>query len=112
MNTIQTLEIGGEEYKLKLSLKASAAIEKKLGRSLQASIDDADDNPLEMLITVMWGAMQAFHPEISIEEVADLLEQYLDEGHSVEELMDEIKVMFETSPFFKKGQATKSRTRK
>lgn len=34
-----------------------------------------------------------------------LFDDYVDDGHSVEDLMQEVNGLFETSVFFKKGQA-------
>ena len=105
MNKFYTLNVGGEEYKLRLSASAIMAIEKKLGKSLLAAFENIQENMVETIVTILWGALQPFNPDFAFEKAVDLFDQYIDDGHSVEELMQEMTALFETSGFFRKGQA-------
>jgi len=104
MNKFYTLTVGGEEYKLRLTASAIMQIEKKLGKSLFSALEKIQDNMIETITTVMWGAMQPLNANTSIEKATGLFDQYIDDGHSIEDLMTEINALFETSGFFKKGQ--------
>jgi hypothetical protein len=49
--------------------------------------------------------MQPFNANFPFEKAAGLFDQYIDDGHSIEDFMQEINGLFEASGFFKKGQA-------
>ena len=105
MNKFYTLTVGGEDYKLRLTASAIMAIEKKLGKSLFAALEHIQDNMVETITTILWGAMQPLNAGFSMEKATALFDEYIDEGRSIEELMQEVNGLFEVSGFFKKGQA-------
>lgn len=105
MNKFYTLTVGGEDYKLRLTASAIMAIEKKLGKSLFAALEHIQDNMVETIVTILWGAMQPLNAGFSMEKATALFDDYIDEGRSIEELMQEINRLFEISGFFRKGQA-------
>lgn len=104
MKNFYTITIGGEELKLRLTASSIMQIEKKLGKSLFTALENIQDNMIETITTILWGAMQAFNANFSFDKAAGLFDQYIDDGHSIEELMQEINSLFEASGFFKKGQ--------
>jgi len=104
MKAFYTLTIGGEEYKLRLTASAIMAIEKKLGKSLFPALENIQDNMIETITTILWGAMQPFNANFPFEKATGLFDQYIDDGHSIEDLMYEVNALFEASGFFKKGQ--------
>lgn len=105
MKTFYTITIGGEEYKLRLTASSIMSIEKKLGKPLFAALENIQDNMIETIVTILWGAMQPFNANFAFEKTAGLFDQYIDDGHSIEDLVQEIKALFDVSGFFKKGQA-------
>ena len=105
MKTFYTLTIGGEDYKLRLTASAIMQIEKKLGQSLFSALENVQDNMIETVTTLLWGAMQPFNANFAFDKAAGLFDQYIDDGNSIEDLMREINGLFEASGFFKKGQA-------
>ena len=107
MKAFHTLTVGGQDYKLRLTASAIMAIEKKLGKSLFAALalENIQDNMIETIATVLWGAMQPLNANCSFETAVELFDQYIDDGNSVEDLMREINALFEASGFFKRGQA-------
>ena len=107
MKAFHTLTVGGQDYKLRLTASAIMAIEKKLGKSLvmALTVDNFRENMIETIATVLWGAMQPLNANCSFDMAVELFDQYIDDGNSVEDLTQEIKSMFESSGFFKKGQA-------
>jgi hypothetical protein len=104
MKLFYTFTVGGEEYKLRLTASAIMAIEKKLGKSLFSALDSIQDNAIETITTIIWGAMQPLNANFPFEKAAGIFDQYIDDGHSIEELIQEINALFEVSGFFKKGQ--------
>ena len=105
MKSFYTLTVGGQEYKLRLTASAIMSIEKRLGKSLFAALGSIQDNPIETIIAIIWGAMQPLNANFPFEKSADLFDQYIDDGNSIENLMQEINALFEASGFFKKGRA-------
>jgi hypothetical protein len=104
MKSFYTITIGGEEYKLRLTASAIMAIEKKLGKSLFTALENIQDNFVETVITILWGSMQPLNANIPYEKATTLFDKYIDDGNSVEDLMQEINTLFEASGFFTKGQ--------
>jgi len=105
MKSIHTITIGGQEYKLRLTASAIMAIEKRLSKSLFVALETIQDNAIETIVTIIWGALQPLNANFPFEKAAGLFDQYIDDGHSIEELMQEVNALFESSGFFKKGQA-------
>ena len=104
MTKFYTMTVGSETYNLRLTASAIMAIEKKLGKSLFSALEQIQDNMVETVTTILWGAMQPLNAGFTMEKAAALFDDYIDEGHSLEELMQEINGLFEVSGFFKKGQ--------
>ena len=107
MKAFYTLKAGDEEYKLRLTASSLWAIEKKLGKSLFTAFDSTQDNMIEIIITILWGAMQPLNANYTFEEATAMFDQYIDDGNTIEDLMREINSLFEVSGFFKKGQVKK-----
>lgn len=105
MNKFYTLTVNGEEYKLRLTASAIMQIEKKLGKSLFKALETIQDNMIETVTTILWGALQPLNAGFTQEKAMALFDSYVDDGHSVEDLMQEINSLFEVSGFFKRGQA-------
>ena len=105
MNQFYMFTVGGETYKLRLTAKSIMEIEKRLGKPLFKALETIQDNMVETITTILWGAMQPFHAGFTTEKAIELFDRYIDEGHSIEELMQEVNRLFEASGFFKKGQA-------
>ena len=105
MNKFYTLTVGGEDYKLRLTASAIMQIEKKLGKPLFKALENVQDNMIETITTIIWSAMQPLNANFPYEKAMTLFDDYIDEGHSLEELMLEINGLFEASGFFRKGQA-------
>ena len=105
MNKFYTMTVNGEEYKMRLTASAIMQIEKKLGKPLFKALETIQDNMVETITTIIWGAMQPLNAGFTMEKATALFDDYVDEGHSLEDLMKEINGLFEASGFFKKGQA-------
>ena len=100
-----TLTIGGDEYRLRLTSGAIKAIEKKLGQSLFNAIENIQDNMMDTITAILWGAIQPLNANFSYQKADGLFDQYINDGNTVEDLMQEINALFEVSGFCQKGQA-------
>lgn len=104
MNKFYTLTVGEKDYQVRLTASAIMSIEKKLGKPLFAALEHIQDNMIETITTIIWGAMQPMNAGFTMEKATALFDEYIDNDHSIEELMIEINKLFEASGFFKKGQ--------
>lgn len=104
MKKYYTLKIGENSYNMRLTAGSIMSIEKKLGKPLFAALEHIQENMVETITAIIWGAMQPMNAGFTMEKAVELFDEYIDEGHSIEELMQEINALFETSGFFKKGQ--------
>lgn len=102
MNKFYTMTVGGEEYKMRLTASAIMQIEKKLGKPLFKALETIQDNMVETITTILWGAMQPLNAGFTMEKATALFDDYVDEGHSLEDLIKEINGLFEASGFFRK----------
>jgi len=104
MNKYYTLTVGGKEYRMRLTAGAIMSIEKKLGKSLFAALEGIQDNMIETIAAIIWGAMQPLNANFPFEKAIELFDEYIDEGNSFEDMMQEINAMLKASGFFKRGQ--------
>lgn len=78
------IEIGGRRYRLKYTVNAMCAVEELSGGSL--------DRLMEMQFCacrlLLWGAMIAYQPELTISAVGELIGKYLQEGGTLEKIVD------------------------
>lgn len=105
MNKFYTLTVGEKTYNMRLTAGAIMSIEKKLGKPLFKALEQIQENMVETVTTIIWGAMQPLNAGFTLDMATKLFDDYIDDGHSIEELMQEINGLFEASGFFKKGQA-------
>ncbi len=105
MNKFYTLTVKGEEYKMRLTASAIMQIEKKLGKPIFKALETIQENMVETIIAIIWGGMQPLNAGFTQEKATALFDDYIDEGNSIEDLMQEINGLFENSGFFRKGQA-------
>ncbi len=94
------LTVGGETYKLKISVSAAIEAEKKLGFSLIRAWTKLDS--LNVLTAVIWAALQRYHHGATFEQAMSLLDDFIDEGRNLEELIDVIKEVYIVSGFMKR----------
>ena len=99
MNKFYTMTVNGEEYKMRLTASAIMQIEKKLGKPLFKALETIQDNMVETITTIIWGAMQPLNAGFTMEKATALFDDYIDDGRSIEELMLEINDLFEASVF-------------
>ncbi|MCL2378306.1 MAG: DUF6096 family protein [Defluviitaleaceae bacterium] len=104
MKAYHNLVVGGEEYKLRLTTSAIKSIEKRLGKPLFTAMDNIQENLFDTVAAIIWGAAQPFNANFSYEKAEGLFDQYVEDGHDIEDWMNEILELFAASGFLKKGQ--------
>lgn len=89
---------------LRLTADSVARIEKRMGKAFFSGVGKIQDNLIENLVTILWGAILELDADFTFEQAATLMDQYIDDGHSFEEWMREIDCLLETGGFFIHGR--------
>ena len=76
-NSVYILEIGGKQYRLKLTARWAEACESRLCKSLPESVEDALKT--KTVAVLLWGALQANHGS-TMDETYNLLDELAADG--------------------------------
>lgn len=99
------LTIGGETYKLRLTVAATMQMEKNLGYSPMDIFMRAADEKLPTtteLVYMLHGCLLSMHHGITVAKAADLLQAYMDEGHNQFEIFAPIFEAFQKAGYLPK----------
>lgn len=94
--------IGGESYKLRLTTKASIALEKALGYNPISMLMDIDNGVMPKLndVLIMLHAMlQTYHHGFTLDRVYDLFDQYIADGKGMFDLIPVFVEVFQKSGY-------------
>lgn len=112
-----TWQIGDTEHKLRLTTRQAVAVEEKLGVNLLKVFMPRKDEdfplpPLKVMLVVIHGALQQFEHGMSLDDVYDLNDEYVDNGGDQTSLLTDVIIpLFENSGFMpkqKKGKKSKA----
>lgn len=100
-----TITIDGVDYKARLNAKACVDLEKKLGTNplnIFAKIADNGNIPdLGVLITMLQASLTAYNHGITMDKTYELYDKFVDEGHTLMDLVPILLDVFKVSGFFK-----------
>ena len=94
--------VGTEVYKLQLKTKQCIVLEKKLGQSpleMLMKLENGGLPSLSDMITIITIGMMVHQPTMNENKVADLLDEYVEEGHSYMELLEVIIALLSKSGY-------------
>lgn len=100
------LIIGGESFKLRLTTKASVALEKALGYNPISMLMDIDNGVMPKLndILIMLQVMlQTYHHGYSMDKVYDLFDKYVADGKGMFDLIPVFVEVFQQSGYLSTG---------
>lgn len=78
--------VGGKEYRLRLTTLNAMQVEKQLGMGLTEAIEHLTD--ITVVITLLWGAMQPYNHGTGLRDVCDLYDEYLASGGDAVKIVD------------------------
>lgn len=96
------LYIGGDAYKLRLTTKASVALEKALGYnpiSMLMAIDNGEMPKLADVLIMLHSMLQTYHHGYSLDRVYDLFDKYVAEGKGMFDLIPVFVEVFQNSGY-------------
>lgn len=103
-----TWQVGKEEYKLKLTTSAVCKLEENLGVNIVKIFNFNDDFPLPPLKTMLYvlhGAITKYHHGVKFDDVMNIFDEYLDEGHDQMDLLMEVLIpLMQDSGFIPKEE--------
>jgi hypothetical protein len=104
-----TLHIGDKEYKCRLTARACVELEKKLGENplnvfIRVASSEGNLPELGSLITILHASLQSMEHNISLEKTYDIYDEFVDEGHTMMDLVPVILEIFKVSGFFNEEQ--------
>lgn len=98
-------KVGEKEYKLRLTAKNLVEVEKKLGENpinaIMRIVNDDKIPEISCLLTILWGAMQAFTPNMTMDAVYGIYDEFVDDGNTLTELVPVLMNVFKVSGFIK-----------
>lgn len=109
------LTIDGKDYNLRLTTKTSIALEKALGANPIEILFDMEAGKMPQLstcVTMLHGMLQAQHHGMSFDKTIDLFDKYVDEGHSMFDLIPVFVEVFQNSGYMGKGEAEETEDEK
>lgn len=87
MRKIREIELAGRACTIKLNNMALATVEKQLGKSIVAVMQEGFG--IEALHTLLWQGMKAYEPKLKLRDVYDLVDEAIDqEPEKYQEIME------------------------
>ena len=93
---------GNKEYKLRLNIRATIALEKQLGCNPLAIFGEGDKLPtITTMINILHASLQQYQHSITLNDAADIFESWLDEGHTPTDFLTTIIDIYKASGIIK-----------
>lgn len=109
-------KIGDNEYKCKLTTKDLVEVERRLKKNpltVFMSITNNELPKMEDMLTIFHASLQSYNHGISMEEVYDIYDDYVDSGKTFVDFIPEIMEIYKVSGLIKEDKkTTKKKTTK
>lgn len=103
---------GGKDYKLRLNTRAVVGLEKQLGMNPLAIFGNGDSLPtVTTIIQILHASLQQYQHGISFDDVYDIYDAYIADGHVMTDLIPVIVDLYKASGLIKdvnKGDSEKN----
>ena len=99
------ITIKNETYKLRLNTRASVSLEKALGRSpltVLMEMDNGEMPKLQDMLIIFHSCLQSMNHNMNLDKVYDLFDDYVDEGHTIFDLVPIFIEVFQESGYLNK----------
>lgn len=94
--------VGEKTYNLRLNTRNIVTLEKQIGKGACSIFGKGDTLPSMFELTaILHASLQAYHHGISLNDAYDIFDNWLEDGHSVEEFYSVIVELYKVSGLFK-----------
>lgn len=108
-----TFTVKGTDYKLRLGAKACVDLEKKLKKNpvqVLADIGESGQVPeLENFLVIMQASMSQYNHSINMDKMYEIYDEYIDEGHTMYDLVAVIMDVFKVSGLIPENEDNKEK---
>ena len=89
---------GGNEYKLRLTTRATIALEKQLGCNPLAIFGDGETLPtVTTMVNILHASMQQYNHGITLDKAFDIFDEWLADGHTMTDFLAIIIEIYQAS---------------
>lgn len=93
---------GEKQYKLRLSIRSTVALEKQLGMNPLMIFGDGEQIPtITTMVNVLHASLQHFHHGITVNDAYNIFEAWLNDGNSVVDFLPIIIEIYKVSGIIK-----------
>ena len=93
---------GNKEYKLRLSIRATVALEKQLGVNPLMIFGNGDTIPtITTMVNVLHAALQQYQHGITLNDAYNIFEAWLEDGNSITDFLPIIIEVYKVSGIIK-----------
>lgn len=93
---------GGKDYKLRLNTRAVVGLEKQLGMNPLAIFGNGDTLPtITSVVQILHAGLQQYQHGISLDDVYDIYDAYIADGHTMTDLLTVIVDLYKVSGLIK-----------
>lgn len=93
---------GEKQYKLRLNIRATVALEKQLGVNPLMIFEDGDKIPtITTMVAILHASLQHFHHGISLVDAYNIYEAWLNDGNTVVDFLPVIIEIYKVSGIIK-----------
>lgn len=101
MNYI-TFTAGNKEYKLRLSIRATVALEKQLGVNPLMIFGNGDKMPtITEMVNILHASLQQLNHGISLDNAYSIFEEWLEDGNTITDFLPIIIEIYKASGIIK-----------
>lgn len=99
-------EAGSKQYKLRLSIRATVALEKQLGVNPLMIFEDGGTIPtITTMVNILHASLQQYNHGISLNDAYGIFEEWLADGHTVVDFLPVIIDIYKVSGIIKQDEA-------
>lgn len=100
---------GNKDYKLRLNIRATVALEKQLGVNPLMIFGDGETIPtITVMVNILHAALQHFHHGISLNDAYSIFEAWLDDGNTITDFLPIIIEVYKVSGIIKQDEEAKN----
>lgn len=97
---------GDKQYKLRLSIRSTVALEKQLGVNPLMIFGDGETIPtITTMVNILHAALQQYNHGISLNDAYNIFEAWLDDGNTVVDFLPIIIDVYKVSGIIKQDEA-------